>query len=86
MEEFKIGTYLVANVIPGLEKLENIRGIDPKDSKEVENKLKALELKEVNIIDSLYKHHFKNKTLEETLSGIKSTDLPICLEDKSRVI
>lgn len=38
-----------------------------------------LELKEVNIIDSLYKHHFKNKTLEETLNNIKSTDEPISL-------
>jgi len=60
---------LVSAALPGLDKVENIRGIKPEDVENVESKLTALELKEVNIIDTLYKHHFKNKTLEETLSG-----------------
>jgi hypothetical protein len=60
---------MVSAALPGLDKVENIRGVKPEEVKDIDRKLTALELKEVNIIDSLYKHHFKNKTLEETLSG-----------------
>ena len=84
MKQFQIGNFVVASALPGLDNVENIRGIDPKDMIDVEKKLTALELKEVNIIDSLYKYHFKNKVLEETLRGNKVTDQPITLEDRSR--
>jgi len=33
MKQFKIGNYLAANAVPGLDKIENIRGIDPLNKK-----------------------------------------------------
>ena len=56
----KIGNYMVASSIEGLDNAENIRGIGSKnEKKDITDKLNELELKEVGIIDQLYKGHFR---------------------------
>jgi hypothetical protein len=51
---------MAASSIEGLDQVENIKGISSREEKKnITDKLNELELKEVGIIDELYKGHFR---------------------------